>query len=179
LDGFIRQVGRIRLNRECSWVGRAAARSRVDRRHRPRPAESDVQAVQRYPHLVLADHLCGPVLPVPLPLRFGGEVLAQHPQRERAARRTAAEISQRVFEQTGDLQPTSRTWANAQAFASMNNGYLAQYGVYAVVTGITVDIGEDTVLVQVSANLERLFPSVVPDVTVIENGYAEIRAFTR
>ncbi|HWQ83374.1 MAG TPA: hypothetical protein VN363_02340 [Anaerolineales bacterium] len=70
-----------------------------------------------------------------------------------------------MFEETGDLQPTSRTWANAQAFASMNNGYLAQYGVSAVVTGITVDAGEDPVLVQVSANLERLFPSVVPGVS--------------
>ena len=96
-----------------------------------------------------------------------------------AALAAAAEISQRVFEETGDLQPTSRTWANAQAFASMNNTYLVQYGVHAVVTGITVDAGEDTVLVQVSANLERLFPSVVPDVVVTEVGFAEIRAFTR
>ena len=96
-----------------------------------------------------------------------------------AALAAAAEISQRVFEETGDLQPTSRTWANAQAFASMNNGYLSQYGVSAVVTGITVDAGADTVLVQVSANLERLFPSVVPNLTVTERGYAEVRAFTR
>lgn len=61
----------------------------------------------------------------------------------------------------------------------MNNSYLAQYGVYAVVTEITVDAREDTELVQVSANLERLFPSVVPDVVVNERGLAEIRAFTR
>ncbi len=46
-----------------------------------------------------------------------------------------------------------------------------------MVTGITVDAGEDTVLVQVSANLDRLFPSVVPDVNVSESGYAETRAF--
>lgn len=96
-----------------------------------------------------------------------------------AALAAAAEISQRIFEETGDLQPTSKTWANAQAFASMNNGYLAQYGVNAVITGITVDAGEDTVLVQVSANLERLFPSVVPDVIVVESGFAEIRSFSR
>jgi len=96
-----------------------------------------------------------------------------------AALAAAAEISQRVFEETGDLQPTSRTWANAQAFVSMNNSYLAQYGVNAVVTGIMVDAGEDTVLVRVSANLERLFPSVVPEVFVTERGFAEIRAFTR
>ena len=96
-----------------------------------------------------------------------------------AALAAAAEISQRVFEESGDLQPTSKTWANAQAFASMNNGYLAQYGVNAVVTGISVDTGEDSVLVQVSANLDRLFPSVVPNVVVTESGFAEIRAFTR
>lgn len=96
-----------------------------------------------------------------------------------AALAAAAEISQRVFEETGDLQPTSKTWANAQAFASMNNSYLNQYGVNAVVTGITVDAGEDTVLVQVSANLDRLFPSVVPNVVVTERSFAMIRAFTR
>jgi len=96
-----------------------------------------------------------------------------------AALAAAAEISQRVFEESGDLQPTSKTWANAQAFASMNNSYLSQYGVNAVVTGISVDAGEDTVLVQVSANLERLFPSVVPNVIVTESSLAEIRAFSR
>lgn len=91
----------------------------------------------------------------------------------------AAEISQRVFEETGDRQPISKTWANAQAFASMNNSYLVLYGVHAVVTGLTVDAEEDTVIVQVSANLNRLFPSVVPEVLVTENGFADIRAFTR
>ncbi len=96
-----------------------------------------------------------------------------------AALAAAAEINQRVFEVSGDLQPTGRTWANAQSFASMNNGYLSQYGVHAVVTGISVNTGADTVLVQVSANLERLFPSEVPDVIVTEAGQAEIRAFTR
>ena len=96
-----------------------------------------------------------------------------------AALAAAAEINQRVFEETGDLQPTSKTWANAQAFASMNNAYLSQYGVNAVVTRISADAGEDTVLVQVSTNLEGMFPSVVPDVLVSEYGYAEIKAFTR
>ena len=91
----------------------------------------------------------------------------------------AAEINHRVFEETGYLLPTSKTWTNAQAFASMNNSYLAQYGVNAVVTGITIDAGDDTVLVQVSANLDRLFPSVVPNVVVTERGNAKIRAFTQ
>ncbi len=95
-----------------------------------------------------------------------------------AALAAAAEINQRVFEENGDLQPTSKTWANAQDFASMNNSYLSRYGVNAVVMGISVDAGEDAVLVQVSANLDRLFPSVVPDVVVTESGFAEIRSFT-
>ena len=96
-----------------------------------------------------------------------------------AALAAAAEINQRIFEASGDLAPTSQTWANAQTLASMNNNYLAQYGVNAVVTGINVDAGKHTVLVQVSANLDRLFPSLVPEVLVSESGFAEIRAFTR
>ncbi len=96
-----------------------------------------------------------------------------------AALAAATEISQRVFEETGDLQPTSQTWANAQEFASMNNSYLSKYGVNANVTGISVDDGADTVLVQVSADLSRLFPSVVPEINITERSLAEIRAFTR
>ena len=61
----------------------------------------------------------------------------------------------------------------------MNNAYLAQYGVNAFVTGITVNDEEDTVLVQVSANIDRLFPSVVPEMIVTESGEARVRAFTR
>jgi hypothetical protein len=83
-----------------------------------------------------------------------------------------------VFEETGDLRPTSKTWANAQEFASMINGYLSRNGVNAVVTGISVDSAEDTVLVQVSANLDRLFPNVVPDVMITESRYAEIQSLT-
>lgn len=45
-----------------------------------------------------------------------------------AALAATAEISQRVFEEPGDLQPTSKTWANAQDFASLNNNYLSKYG---------------------------------------------------
>lgn len=96
-----------------------------------------------------------------------------------AALAAAVEINHRIFEASGDLSPTSKTWALAQVFASMNNNYLAQYGINAVVTGINIDAGKHTVLVQVSANLDRLFPSVVPDVVVSERGFAEIRSFTR
>ena len=95
-----------------------------------------------------------------------------------AALAAAAEINQRVFETSGDLQPTSNTWMNAQTYASMNDNYLANYGIHAIVTGISVNAGADTVQVQVSADLDRFFPSVVPNVVVIERGEANIRAFT-
>ncbi len=47
-----------------------------------------------------------------------------------------------------------------------------------MVTQISVDAVKETVLAQVSANLQRLFPSVVPEVIVSEIGSSEIRAFT-
>lgn len=49
-------------------------------------------------------------------------------EQDAAALTAETGINQRVFEETGDLQPTSRTWANTQAFASLNNSYLAQSG---------------------------------------------------
>jgi len=38
--------------------------------------------------------------------------------------------------------------------------------------------GEDTVLMQVSANVDRMYPSVVPEVIVTEIGFAEVKGFT-
>jgi Flp pilus assembly protein TadG len=96
-----------------------------------------------------------------------------------AALAAAAEINEMIFEANGDLQPTIRAWANAQTYASMNDNYLTNYGIHAFITGISVNAGTNTVLVQVSANLNRLFPSLVPDVTITESGEAAIRAFTQ
>jgi len=79
-----------------------------------------------------------------------------------AALAAAVEISQRIFEESGDLQPTSKTWANAQAFASMNNDYLRQYGVNAVVTGISVDAMD-------MPRLKRLHVELLVLVTPIES----------
>ncbi len=95
-----------------------------------------------------------------------------------AALAAATEINQRVFESSGDLQPTRNTWVNAQAYASMNDNFLANYGIHAIVTGISMNADADTVVVQVSADLDRFFPSVVPNVVVTERGEANIRAFT-
>ena len=95
-----------------------------------------------------------------------------------AAVAAAAEINQRTFRDSGSLVPTSKTWENAQMYVSQNTAGLAAKGVHAFVTGIQVSGGDNTVLVNVSADLSILFPSVVPDITVTETGLAKLRALT-
>ena len=95
-----------------------------------------------------------------------------------AAVAASAEINQRVFQDTGSLNPTSKTWSNAQSYVSSNTAGLSAKGVHAFVTGIQVSGGDNTVQVKVSANLSILFPSVVPNVTVTQAGIAKLRALT-
>jgi hypothetical protein len=95
-----------------------------------------------------------------------------------AAVAAAAEINQRTFRDSGSLVPTSKTWENAQMYVSQNTAGLAAKGVHAFVTGIQVSGGDNTVRVNVSADLSILFPSVVPDITVTETGLAKLRALT-
>ena len=93
-----------------------------------------------------------------------------------AALAAAIEINESAFKESGALLPTGETWAWAQNATSLNTIYLSQHGVHAYVTGINVDDPANTVRVQVSANLDRLFPSLVPDIVVTESGLAEGRA---
>jgi uncharacterized membrane protein len=95
-----------------------------------------------------------------------------------AAVAASAEINQRTFRDNGSLVPSSKTWSNAQTYVSQNAAGLAAKGVHAYVTGIQVSGGDNTVRVNVSANLSILFPSVVPDITVTETGIAKLRALT-
>jgi len=95
-----------------------------------------------------------------------------------AAVAASAEINQRAFQDSGSLNPTSKTWANAQSYVSQNTASLSARGVHAYVTGIQVSGGDNTVRVNVSANLSILFPSVVPNVTVTQTGIAKLRALT-
>lgn len=95
-----------------------------------------------------------------------------------AALAAAIEINRSVFQGTGQVVVTSHAWASAQAYASLNTEYLSALGVSAMVTGISVDNTNHTVEVVVSANLDRLFPSVVPDIVVSEAGLAMVRAET-
>lgn len=95
-----------------------------------------------------------------------------------AAVAASAEINQQIFQETGNLVPTSRTWSNAQAYVSSNTAGLSAKGVHAFVTGIQVSSGDNLVRVTVSADLSILFPSVVPRVLVTQTGMAKLRAFT-
>ena len=95
-----------------------------------------------------------------------------------AAIAASAEINQRVFQDTGSLTPTSKTWANAQSYVSSNTIGLSAKGVHAFVTGIQVSGGDNTVRVDVSADLSILFPSIVPNVIVTKTGVAKLRAIT-
>jgi Flp pilus assembly protein TadG len=96
-----------------------------------------------------------------------------------AALAAASQIDPNTFQGSSDLEHTGEAWGMAQSFASMNNSYLASKGINAFVTGISINLAEDTVTVEVSANLSPLFPAVVPNVTVREVGKAKIRSFTR
>lgn len=95
-----------------------------------------------------------------------------------AAVAASAEINQRTFQDSGALVPSSKIWSNAQTYVSQNTAGLSAKGVHAYVTGIQVSGGDNTVRVNVSANLSILFPSVVPDITVTETGIAKSRALT-
>jgi Flp pilus assembly protein TadG len=95
-----------------------------------------------------------------------------------AAVAASAEINQRTFRDSGTLVPTDKTWGNAQAYVTLNTAGLSARGVHAFVTGIQVNGGDNTVSVDVSANLSVLFPSVVPRVVVTQTGIAKLRAFT-
>jgi Flp pilus assembly protein TadG len=96
-----------------------------------------------------------------------------------AAVAASAEINQGTFQESGALVATNKTWANAQSFVAQNTAGLAAKGVCAYVTGIQVSGTDNTVRVEVSANLSILFPSIVPDITVTQSGVAKVRALTR
>jgi Flp pilus assembly protein TadG len=95
-----------------------------------------------------------------------------------AAVAASAEFDQQIFQETGRLVPTSKTWASAQSYVNWNTVGLSAKGVHAFVTGIQLSGSDNTVSVDVSADLTILFPSVVPKVIVTEIGIAKLRAMT-
>lgn len=95
-----------------------------------------------------------------------------------AAVAASAEFDQQIFQETGKLIPTSKTWASAQSYVNLNTVGLSAKGVHALVTGIQLSGSDNTVSVDVSADLSILFPSVVPKVLVMQTGVAKVRALT-
>ena len=95
-----------------------------------------------------------------------------------AAVAASAEFDQQIFQETGRLIPTSKTWESAQSYVNLNTVGLSAKGVHAFVTGIQMSGQDNTVQVDVSADLTILFPSVVPKVLVTQTGVAELRALT-
>jgi hypothetical protein len=90
----------------------------------------------------------------------------------------SAEFDLQIFQETGRLVPTSKTWASAQTYVNLNTIGLTAKGVHAFVTGIQMNPQDNTVRVDVSADLTILFPSVVPKVVVTQTGVAKLRALT-
>ncbi|MCX6056104.1 MAG: pilus assembly protein TadG-related protein [Chloroflexi bacterium] len=95
-----------------------------------------------------------------------------------AAVAASADFDVRVFEETGVLIPTASTWGTARTYAALNGAGLAAKGVRVFVSGIQVSNRGNTLQVEVSANLSRLFPSLVPEVLVSRIGVASLRAMT-
>jgi hypothetical protein len=60
----------------------------------------------------------------------------------------------------------------------LNTVGLSTKGVHAFVTGIQLSGSDNTVSVDVSADLTILFPSVVPKVVVTQTGVAKLSALT-
>ncbi|MAT45450.1 MAG: hypothetical protein CL609_24240 [Anaerolineaceae bacterium] len=95
-----------------------------------------------------------------------------------AAVAASAEINQQVFQDTGNLVPTAKTWGNIQSYVTANTANLSAKGVHAFVTEIHVNSGDNSIQVGVSADLSVLFPSVVPRILVTQTGIAKLRAIT-
>lgn len=93
-----------------------------------------------------------------------------------AAVAASVEFDQQVFQETGRLVSTSKTWSSAQSYVNLNTVGLSAKGVHAFVTGIQFSGSDNTVSVDVSTDLTILFPSVIPNVIVTETGKAELRA---
>lgn len=94
-----------------------------------------------------------------------------------AALAAAVEIDFPLYQQSGivSLSPgVSKAWANRIVLSNCTQ--LISQGVQAGVTDIS--LRGNTVEVVVSANLDRLFPAIIPDIHVTETGKAEVRVIS-
>ena len=90
-----------------------------------------------------------------------------------AALAAATEIDRNLYRSDGAvaLTPSVYSWARQAALSSSST--LDKAGVNPSVGAISVN--GTTVSVVVSANLDLLFPSIVPDITITKFGTAQVR----
>jgi uncharacterized membrane protein len=78
-----------------------------------------------------------PVMPLAIELgRYFYAIVEDQKAADAAAVAASAEFDQQVFQETGRLVPTSKTWASAQTYVNLNTVGLSAKGVHAYVTRI-------------------------------------------
>jgi hypothetical protein len=91
-----------------------------------------------------------------------------------AALAAAVELDSGLYQDTGILALSpggSNAWANR--IIQSNCAPLIAQGIRPGISAI--HISGSSIEVSVSANLERLFPTIIPDIRVTETGKAEVR----
>ncbi len=80
-----------------------------------------------------------------------------------------------LYEFTGILEFSPDAPGVAQAYVDRNTSYLGSRGIHPSITGMWIDQANKTVHVEVSADISRLFPQVVPSVIIHGHGIAQVR----
>ena len=91
-----------------------------------------------------------------------------------AALAAAQEVDVAHYIQTGEAIMSPSAYGMAQAYADMNSDYLARYKIHPYVTGISVDMANRVVTVDMAGTTSELVPLIGP-VTLYGHGTAEAR----
>ena len=92
-----------------------------------------------------------------------------------AALAAAQEVDVPYWRSTGTVRLLPSAEYYAWGYAAANASYLTRQGIHPRVESIDVDQANHTVHVHLTADITRLFPSVVPQVIVHGEGTAEVR----
>jgi len=92
-----------------------------------------------------------------------------------AALAAAQEVDVLYWQSTGVVRLLPAAEYYAWGYAAANASYLVRQGIHPRVESIDVDQDNHTVHVHLTADITRLFPSVVPQVIVHGEGTAEVR----
>jgi len=92
-----------------------------------------------------------------------------------AALAAAQEVDVPYWRSTGTVRLLPSAEYYAWGYAAANASYLTRQGIHPRVESIDVDQANHTVHVHLTADITRLFPSMVPQVVVHGEGTAEVR----